>query len=57
MIYTGKQNPTNSLGLGHSPTVIMQLLEDLFGRYRTVVAGNCLRVLLSRQMIPTSLKR
>ena len=38
MIYTGKQNPTTSLG--HSQTVIMQSLEDLFGCYRTVVADN-----------------
>ena len=38
MICTGKQNPTNSLG--HFQTVIMQLFEDLFGRYRTVVADN-----------------
>ena len=55
MIYTGKQKPTNSLG--HSQTVIMQWLEDLFGSYRTVVADNFLRVLLSRQRIPTSLER
>ena len=38
MIYTGKQNPTK----GHFQTVTMQLLEDLFGRYRTLVAGNFL---------------
>ncbi len=38
MIYTGKQNPTTSLG--HSQTVTMQLSEDLFGCYRTVVADN-----------------
>ena len=38
IIYTGKQNPTTSLS--HSQTVIMQLLEDLFGCYRTVVADN-----------------
>ena len=56
MIYTGKQNPTTSLG--HSQTVTMQLLEDLFGCYRTVVAENFLRVLLSPndcwKMIPRS---
>ena len=38
MIYTGKQNPTTSLG--HSQAVTMQLLEDLFGCYRPVVADN-----------------
>jgi hypothetical protein len=38
IIYTGKQNPTT--GLSHSQTVIMQLLENLFGCYRTVVADN-----------------
>ena len=38
IIYTGKQNPTTSLS--HSQTVIMQLLEDLFGCSRTVVADN-----------------
>lgn len=38
MIYTRKQNPTTSFG--HSQTVTMQLLEDLFGCYRTVVADN-----------------
>ncbi|CAF4239643.1 unnamed protein product, partial [Adineta steineri] len=30
----GKQNPTT--GVSHTKTVIMQLLEDLFGCYRTV---------------------
>jgi hypothetical protein len=58
MIYTGKQNPTTNLG--HSQTVTMQLLEDLFGCYRTVVADNFLRVLLLPnhcwKMIPTSLE-
>ncbi|CAF1340376.1 unnamed protein product [Adineta steineri] len=34
----GKQNPTT--GVSHTKTVIMQLLEDLFGCYRTVVADN-----------------
>jgi hypothetical protein len=38
IIYTGKQNPTT--GLGHSQAVTMQLLKDLFGCYRTVVANN-----------------
>ena len=38
MIYTGKQNPTNSIG--HSQTVIMQLSKDLFGYYQTVKADN-----------------
>ena len=38
IIYTGKENSTT--GLSHSQTVIMQLLEDLFGCYRTVVADN-----------------
>jgi len=38
IIYTEKQNPTTSLG--HSQTVTMRLLEDLFGCYRTVVADN-----------------
>ena len=38
MIYTGKQNPTATLG--HSQTVTTHLLKDLLGCYRTVVAGN-----------------
>ena len=38
MICTGKQNPTNSFG--HSQTIIMKLLEELFGCYRTVLADN-----------------
>jgi hypothetical protein len=38
IIYTGKQNPTT--GLRHFQTTTMQLLEDLFGCYRTVVADN-----------------
>jgi hypothetical protein len=38
MIYTGKQNPTASRG--HSQTITMQLLEDLAGCHRTVVADN-----------------
>ncbi|CAF4057407.1 unnamed protein product [Rotaria sp. Silwood2] len=37
-IYTGKQNSTTSLG--YSETVTMELSEDLFGCYRTVVADN-----------------
>ena len=60
IIYTGKQNLTNSLG--RSRTVIMQLLEGLFGRYRTVVADNFLTsIALSSndcwKTIPISLER
>ena len=38
IIYTEKENSTT--GLSHSQTVIMQLLEDLFGFYRIVVVDN-----------------
>ena len=50
MIYTGKQNPTNSLE--HSQTIIMQLLEDLFGCYQNVVADNFfMSIALGKQLL------
>jgi hypothetical protein len=38
MVYTGKQDPI--AGLGHSQTVIMNLLGDLLVCYRTIVVDN-----------------
>ena len=38
VIYTGQQDPM--AGLGHTQTVVMHLLDDLEGCYRTVVADN-----------------
>ncbi len=49
IIDTGKQNPTADLR--HSQTVTMQLLEDLFGCYRTVVADNFFYEYWSRETI------
>jgi len=49
IIDTGKQNPTADLS--HSQTVTMQLLEDLFGCYRTVVADNFFYEYWSRETI------
>ena len=38
VIYTGQQDPM--AGLGHTQTVVMHLLDDLEGCYRTVIADN-----------------
>ncbi|CAF5009696.1 unnamed protein product, partial [Rotaria sp. Silwood1] len=38
MVYTGKQDPM--AGLGHAQTVVMDLIDDLLGCYRTVVTDN-----------------
>ena len=38
MVYSGKQDPM--AGLQHAQTVVMSLLDDLKGYYRTVVADN-----------------
>ena len=38
MVYTGKQDPTTSLG--HAQTVVMNLTDGLLGCYRTAVADN-----------------
>jgi hypothetical protein len=40
MVYTGKQDPI--AGIGHAQTVVMDLMSDLLGCYRTVVADNFL---------------
>jgi hypothetical protein len=38
MVYTGKQNSITDHG--HAETVVMKLVDDLLGCYRTVVADN-----------------
>jgi hypothetical protein len=40
MVYTGKQDPI--AGLGQAQIVVMDLMSDLLGCYRTVVADNFL---------------
>ena len=37
-MYTGQQDPT--AGLGHTETVVMNLLDGLLGCYRTVATDN-----------------
>jgi len=38
MVYTCKQDPM--AGLGHAQTVVMDLIDDLLGCYRSVVTDN-----------------